>query len=74
MNQHFSNEEDKKAYSSYHTTISQAIEIAKKSKAKRLILTHFSRKMNYDRLDSISYNDYPCVIFNSKFYFLNNEK
>ena len=51
------------AEKTFHTTRSQAFEIADKAKVNQLILTHFSQRVNNKDLDKIFYNGLPCVVY-----------
>jgi ribonuclease Z len=53
------------AYKKYHTTISQAINLADSARAERLILTHFSQRMEKSKYVDILYNRMPCYISNN---------
>jgi ribonuclease Z len=53
------------AYQKYHTTISQAINLADTARAKRLILTHFSQRMDKSKYSDILYNKMSCYISNN---------
>ena len=57
---------NKKAKEHFHTTEIEAMEIADKAKVKRLILTHFSRRLSNKKLKEWTWNGKSCVIFNER--------
>jgi len=56
----FADEDLVEAVKKKHSTISEAVEIRKKAKAFRLVLTHFSQR--YPVLPTLSSQDATCVI------------
>ena len=54
------------AYKTKHTTVSQALDIAKEANVDRLILSHFSPNIKNDLIDKLLYKQQKCVIYNEK--------
>ena len=53
------------AHEKYHSTISQAINLADAANVNRLILTHFSQRMDKSKYANLTYNKMPCFISNN---------
>ena len=49
-----------------HTTVKQALDIAKKANIERLILSHFSPTIKKEFLDEILFNKQRCVVYNER--------
>ena len=54
------------AFKTKHTTLNQALKIAEKANVGRLILSHFSKRIKKEQLDSIYYKKHKCVVNNER--------
>ena len=59
----FLNDNLEKAKQTYHSTLNDALYIAEKAKAKRLILSHFGNEIK-NKIDNVSFNNQKCIINN----------
>ena len=59
----FLNDNLEKAKQTYHCTLNDALYIAEKAKAKRLILSHFGNEIK-NKIDNVSFNNQKCIINN----------
>ena len=57
---------NEKAADHFHTTETQAMEIADKANVHRLILTHFSQRLSDRDVQQWIWNGKPCVVFDER--------
>ena len=62
----FDHKMQNKAQKYFHTTNLEAMEIADKANVKKLILTHFSKRLSNSDLKKWKWNGKSCVIFDEK--------